>query len=168
MNKVFILIFYLFIYLITACNNKSDNQPVDLGKEKQALLAIHMADRQAHFDTDANALFENTLDTFTWVGNAQIIHISKTDVIKRFEQNFSGVTYSKWDKLEEPIVRISDDGTLAWMITKVEVKRTKQDENGEEVPEEFIYAGIMTYKKVDGKWLKDANVSTLEFLDKEK
>jgi hypothetical protein len=160
MNKVFILALYIFASLVTACKNKAGNEPVDLEKDKQALLAMHMADRKAHFDTDANALFENSLDTFVWVGDAQIVHISKTDAIKRFEQNFSGATYSKWDNLDEPIIRISDDGTLAWMITKLEVRRTKKDESGEEVPEGFIYAGIMTYKKVGGKWLKEAWRST--------
>jgi len=165
MNRVFILLLCIFASLVTACKNKADNQPVDLEKEGQALLAMHMADRQAHFDTDANALFENSLDTFIWVGNAQIIHISKTDAIKRFEENFSGATYAKWDDLDEPIIRISDDGTLAWIITKLEVKRTKKDGSGEEVPEGFIYAGIMTYKKVGRRWLKEANVSTFELLD---
>jgi hypothetical protein len=47
----------------------------------------------------------------------------------------------------------------------LEVKRTKKDGSGEEVPEGFIYAGIMTYKKVGRRWLKEANVSTFELLD---
>ena len=165
MNRVFILVLCIFAFLVTACKDKADNQPVDLKKEEQALLAMHMADRKAHFETDANALFENSLDTIIWVGNAQIIHISKADAIKRFEENFSGATYAKWDNLDEPILRISDDGTLAWIITKLEVKRTKKDGSGEEVPEGFIYAGIMTYKKVGRRWLKEANVSTFELLD---
>lgn len=139
-------------------------QPVDFDKERQTLLAMHANDRRAHFETDANVLLESSIDTFTWVGNAQISRTVKKDRIKVFEQNFSGAAYSKWDNLEEPIVRISDDGTLAWMITKLEVRRTKKNDKGREAQEGFIYAGIMTYKKVDGKWLKEANVSTFESL----
>jgi hypothetical protein len=167
MKSEFILVFCIVVSLVAACENIADSQSVELESEKQALLDMHMADRQAHFDTDATALFENSLDTFIWVGNAQIIRISKADATQRFEENFSGATYSSWDSLDEPIIRISDDGTLAWMITKLEVRRTKKDASGEEVPEGFTYAGIMTYKKVGGKWLKEANVSTLEFLNEQ-
>jgi hypothetical protein len=147
------------ILLLLSC--KQENK-VDLEKERQTLLEMHQSDRQAHFERDPYALLEVSLDTFISVSNAKITRGLKKDRITFFKNNFEGATYSKWDNLEEPIVRISSDGTLAWMIIRIEVSRTKKNENGDEVPEGFTYAGIMTYKKVNGKWMKEANVSTFE------
>lgn len=46
------------------------------------------------------------------------------------------------------------------MIVRNRVRRTQIQVDGSEVERKFIYAGIMTYEKVDGKWLRMANVST--------
>jgi hypothetical protein len=48
------------------------------------------------------------------------------------------------------------------MITRIRVKRTQKDAAGVEKERKFIYAGIMTYEKKAGKWLRVANVSTFE------
>jgi len=42
------------------------------------------------------------------------------------------------------------------------VRRVQQNPSGAAVEEKFIYAGISTYEKRDGKWLQVANVSTFE------
>lgn len=66
-------------------------------------------------------------------------------------------TYDEWDDVEPPLVRISDDGTLAWMIIYVRVRRTKGDRELR-----FTYAGIETYEKRDGRWLKVVEVGTFK------
>jgi len=45
---------------------------------------------------------------------------------------------------------------------RLKVRRTKKDAAGAEKEEKFVYAGIMTYEKRDGRWIKVANVSTFE------
>ncbi len=42
-----------------------------------------------------------------------------------------GATYYEWDDVEEPIVRVSNDGSMAWMITRVRVRRTQKGDAGE-------------------------------------
>ena len=43
---------------------------------------------------------------------------------------------------------------------RLRVRRLKRGEDGRERPEGFVYAGIMTYEKVQGRWMKVANVAT--------
>jgi hypothetical protein len=62
---------------------------------------------------------------------------------------------SPCDDIEPPIVSVSNDASLAWMIINVGVRRTK---NGEEL--RFRYAGIETYEKRDGRWIKVVEVGT--------
>ena len=66
--------------------------------------------------------------------------------------------------MEEPIVRISKDASLAWMITRVRVRRVQKRASGGDTERKFIYAGIMTYEKRGGRWMRVANVSTFEIL----
>ena len=75
---------------------------------------------------------------------------------------FEGAHYEAWDDLEPPIVRISEDGSMAWVVSRLQVKRTQRPPSGEAREQSFVYAGIMLYEKRDGRWVCVANVSTFE------
>jgi hypothetical protein len=143
----------------------SVNPKVDISeieKAKEELLVIHANARRAHFATDANALFANHAESFIRVANGAIQHISREAIRQDFEQYFKNATYYEWDDLEPPIVQVSQDASMAWMITRTKVRRTQTDEAGVQREQEFVYAGIMTYEKQDGQWVRTANVSTFE------
>ena len=72
---------------------------------------------------------------------------------------------TEWDDVEEPIIRISNDASMAWMITRTRVRRVQKTADGTEKEEKFVYAGIMTYEKRDGRWVRVTNVSTVEQLN---
>lgn len=129
---------------------------------KQELLAIHAGHRKAHFDTDAEALIADRAETFIRVRNGAVQQVTQDATRQDFEQYFQNATYYEWDDLEPPIVRVAQDGSLAWMITRTKVRRTQTDESGEEQEQAFVYAGIMTYEKREGQWIRTANVSTFE------
>ena len=134
----------------------------DIEKEKAELLRMHKADREAHFKTDVEALQKNAPEEMVSVSRGKIHRPTKADGRKMFTSYFKDAKYSEWDDLEEPVVRVSKDGSMAWMITRVKVRRTQKDAAGVEKEEKFVYAGIMTYEKVDGRWMRSANVSTFE------
>ncbi len=127
---------------------------------KSKLLEIHRQDRAAHFQTSVERLAEHQAEDFIYVGNGDITHISRADFIETFTRLFHNTTYFEWDDIEPPIVHISEDATLAWMMVRNRVRRTQIQNDGSEVERKFIYAGIMTYEKQNGKWMRIANVST--------
>lgn len=134
----------------------------DLAHEKAALKHSHAADRKAHFKADVDRLLEDSADEMISVRDGAIMRISKADRRRGMAEYFRGARYSEWDNLEDPIIRVSDDGSMAWMITRLKVARTQKDSTGVEREQKFVYAGIMMYEKVDGRWVKVANVSTFE------
>jgi hypothetical protein len=79
-----------------------------------------------------------------------------------FNAYFNNAKYYEWDDLETPIISISNDASIAWMIVRTRVRRTQKSDSGEVRDTSFVYAGIMTYEKRQGKWLRIANVSTFE------
>ena len=54
----------------------------------------------------------------------------------------------------DPVVRVSDDGTLGWVICQVKIAGSQGDESFSSV-----WAWIELYAKVDGTWKRVGNVS---------
>ena len=129
---------------------------------REALLAVHEAGNRAHFETDVAALLENAAEEFVAVSNGQIYRQTKADVEAFFTDYLNGAVYSEYADIEPPIVRVSVDGNMGWIISRLRASRAQPDAEGIPQTREFIYAGIMLYEKQDGKWLRVANVSTFE------
>lgn len=155
------LILCLSLILICSTSVLADRK-IDLEKERAALLEVHRLDRRAHFETDANLLLERFTDEFISVSNGKIDRATRAELRKTFEDYFKNAKYYEWDDLEPPVIRISNDASMAWMIVRTKVRRTQKLASGEEKERAFVYAGIMTYEKQSGKWVRIANVSTFE------
>ena len=155
--------YIICIVLFAVSLNVAQTGPsVDLEKERADLLRLHEAGREAHFRTDVEQLLGSAPEEFITVSDGKITRVTKSDQRKHFADYFKDAKYYEWDDMEEPIIRVSKDGSMAWMITRVKVRRTQKDAAGMEREQKFIYAGIMTYEKHDGKWMQVANVSTFE------
>jgi hypothetical protein len=87
---------------------------------------------------------------------------SRDDVRKQFTDYFRGTEFSAWDDLEPPIIHISPDGQMGWMIVRVRIAYTKTDASGAKSKEDAVMAWMSVYEKRDGKWLYAANASTSE------
>lgn len=135
--------------------------PVDLERERAALMAVHAQDRQAHMTTNPQLILAHAGGEHIYVRDGQITRKSREQVESDFARVFAGATYQEWDDLEPPIVSVSDDASMGWMIVRTRVRRTVHDGDTQE-QQQFVYAGIMTYAKHDGVWVRVANVSTFE------
>ena len=153
---------FLFLALVAVTDEKP-RLPVDSEKQKEELLEHHRKDRRAHFENNAAlALSDQVEEGFIYVRNGAIARRNKADFRPMLETYFKNAKYYEWDDLEPPIIRVSDDGSMAWMIERIRVRRTQPSLSGAAKEEKFVYAGITTYERLDGKWLKVANVSTFE------
>lgn len=143
-------------------SDTSNNEIME--QARQELLAIHARERQAHFDTDADALLAPFAESIVDVRNGAVQYVTHEAMLQTFRQYFKNATYHEWDDLQPPIVHVSPDAQLGWLITQTKVRRIQVDEAGESREREFIYAGIQTYEKREGEWKCTANVSTFEAL----
>jgi hypothetical protein len=144
------------------CRAGSSAARIDLEAARAELLAAHDADRLAHFKADAALLASATGDSFLAVNGGRIETVTAEAQRRMFAQHFAGARYEEWDDLEPPVVRISDDGSMAWVISRLKVRRSSPDAQGVTRERSFVYAGIMTYERRAGRWIKVANVSTFE------
>lgn len=135
---------------------------VDLPGEVEQLLRIHESDRRAHFETNAQRIMEHATDEFVSVSAGKVQRTTRAENLQFFEEYFKGAKYYEWDDLEPPIVRVSNDASMAWMIVRTRVRRVQTRSSGEATERRFVYAGIMAYEKQGGRWVRVANVSTFE------
>lgn len=146
----------LMSLVIFGCDQKKG-----IDKEKNALLKQHRVQREAHMTQDAELFVTVMADTLISVQDGDVNRLSREDNLKRYQAYFSGVNeFLAWDDESPPVIRISEDGTLAWTIVTKRVRYNyyNEDEQLQEIASD--YAWITTYEKRNGKWLITANVST--------
>ena len=152
----------LLMLFVTGAVFAPPGTAADPEKEKAELLRLHRAAREAHFKTDVDMLLASSPEESLSVSRGKVNRSGREQVRKRFAEYFRGATYYEWDDLEEPIVRVSGDASMAWMITRLKVRRVQKEAAGAEREEKFVYAGLTTYEKRGGKWMRVADASTFE------
>jgi len=156
MKRIQVLILVFCVLSIAAGCDKT----VDVEVEKIALLRTHLIDIHAHMENDVPALMETIPEEFIYVGEGQVSRQSRDEIRDFFTGYLDGAEYEKYEDLLVPHAEVSADGTMGWVISRIAVTRNELDGKGGTRTRSFTYAGIMTYEKAGGKWMKVANVST--------
>jgi hypothetical protein len=136
------------------------DKKTDIEREVQVLLELHKQSRAAHFATDVEAAIAGLAEEQIIVRDGGVRRMTVGDLRQTMTGYFAGATFHEWDDIQPPIVKVSDDASIAWMITNTQVRLTKAGEDGGESEMAFVYAGILTYEKRDGRWIRTTNVST--------
>jgi hypothetical protein len=152
--------FLLPALLLGACTGKFFGESAAQQKAEGELLALHQADRRAHFDHDLNHLLASVGSELLDVRDGKINHLSREDVRNRFAKYFQHAQFTAWDDLEPPIVRVSTDGSMGWMIVRVRITYTEKNSSGKAKVHDETMAWMSAYEKHEGKWTMVAVTST--------
>ena len=155
MNKLYLI--SLLIILCFSCN-----KPVSFSIEKETenILKMHHSQREYHFNKDSIAFANQLSKNFISVNKGEISKPTKEVTISRYNNYFSSVEFVKWDDVSEPIVRFSDDGSMAYTIVDKVVRVAYKKENDSLVESETHFAWTAIYKKYDNNWKIDHVAST--------
>jgi ketosteroid isomerase-like protein len=133
---------------------------VDLEAERAELMRIHELSREAHLGKDAAAIAALVSDDFLNISHGEIDHWTSEEVISHLQPYLDRSTFLAWDDIQEPVIRISSDGTMAYVVILKDVHLTQPDENGDPVEGRTIFAWTETYEKRDGEWRLTTVTST--------
>ncbi len=131
--------------------------PPDPSRDREALLEVHRQEVRAHIERDPKWLADTSAEEFISASNGAISRTTREEMRAFFTKYFDGAVYQQYEDLEPPVIHISDDGSLASVMTRTGVRRTQE---GRE--RAFVYAGIMVYQRRGGEWIRVANASTFE------
>ncbi len=144
-------------FLFLSCGQE---QSFDLEKEKKIILELHNKQREYHFEKDSVSFANQLSKNFISVNRGKITHPEINETISRYHSYFSSVEFENWDDVSEPIIRFSEDGTLAYTIVDKVVKTAYLDENGIKQSGSTHFAWTAIYKKYDDQWKIDCVTST--------
>jgi len=124
------------------------------------LLRIHYADRAAHFGRDAASMVARFSDDHASVSRGRVSSQTREANRTRMQAYFDASTSIEWDDIAPPIIRVSDDASMAYAIVQKRVRlRAKNAAGGEEEQVE-IFAWLSTYQKIGGQWKLTTIAST--------
>ena len=148
---------YLFLLLpvIIGCDPKAD-----LEKEKKMILSMLQTERKAHFDRNVDLFMSEFAEGMISVKKGEVDTATREMNKERIGKYFGSVQFIKWDDTAEPIIRFSDDGSLAYAIVQKDVILTYPDNTGKAVNDTTHYAWSSIYRKQHGEWKIECNIST--------
>ena len=139
--------------MLSACGDSSDNRN-DGQVEREDIETV----LEAHRSGDVDAWMAAEAEEVVSANRGEIKFPPAADRRVMRERYLGSTTFSAYRDLRPPIVQVSEDGTLGWVIAQVEVRGTRVVE-GEEMPVDSIWAWIELYEKRSGQWKLVGNVS---------
>jgi hypothetical protein len=132
----------------------------DINIERQAILAMHNAQRDHHFNKNVEAFVDQFSDNFVSVDEGEIYNPSREESINRFGSYFSSVKFKKWDDINDPIIQISEDGKMAYTVVDKIVILGIQNSLGNEKEEVTHFAWTTIYRKYGNEWKVECVTTT--------
>lgn len=145
----------LLLLSLLSCNSRAD-----LEKERKAILEMLQTERKAHFDRNADLFIAEFADSMISVNKGVVSVPTKDEHKKRIGNYFGSVQFIKWDDTAAPIIRFSNDGSLAYAIIQKNVILSYPDSTGKEFYDTAHYAWSSIYRKYEGEWKVECNIST--------
>jgi hypothetical protein len=126
------------------------------------LLQLHEQQRTAHFNRDAKLLVSKFADDFISISAGKIARPNREQSLNRFQAYFDRSTFLEWDDISSPVIRVSQDASMAYIIVHKRVRLKAADDKGVHQEETTVFAWMETYEKQQGKWVLTAIASTNE------
>lgn len=132
-------------------------------KDRAELLRLHKEHQTAHLSYNAELFVESFAENVTQLQRGYIKTQDKAANLKRFKNYFANYKFIEWEDIKPPVIKISNDGTLATIIVEKSVKGTYKNEKGLEEKDHSIFAWLEVWEKIGGKWKITTIASTARY-----
>jgi len=148
-------VFLVLLLSLGACGPRPD-----LGADRAALLRLHELAQTAHLDKRPDLLVASFADSFLNISRGAVTLRTPAENRARFQAYFDRSTFLEWADLAPPVIRISPDGQMAYVIVQKRVRLNALDSAEVQRPEHTIFAWVELYEKQGGRWTLMAVAST--------
>ena len=120
---------------------------------------------KAHLQKDVGFFVQDISKDYMSVSGGEIRKPTEEEIRSRFSSYLNNTTFTEYRDLREPIIGLSKDGSLAWMIVEVKVAGKRKMEDGLELDLNFICAWITLFERQGNRWLRLGEVSSFKEAD---
>ncbi|MCX4247412.1 DUF4440 domain-containing protein [Paraliomyxa miuraensis] len=139
----------------TACATTSASAPTI-----DSVLQAHEDSLRAHREGDWEWFGRDMTDPSLVVSNGEVLPVTREQTLERFRDYLGRAEFTRYEDLEPPIVRMSPDGQMAWVIARVVVEGQARLDDGQHRELDSTWAWATLYERRDGRWVREANIST--------
>ncbi len=132
------------------------------GGDAERILRIHKDLIAAHLAHDAPGVVSAEAESILVVSGGELRLVSKKERLETFRSYLANVSFDDYRDIVKPIVRVSRDGTLGWLVARVRIAGERTDAEGRKTPFESVWAWIELYEKRAGRWMRVGEVSNLK------
>jgi len=151
---------FLALILVTGGTGGAGTSP-NAGADAERLLELHRGVLRAHLEGDVKGWLSQESDDFVVANRGEVTRPSRAERHAFFEPYLRETRFEEYRDLIPPIVRVSRDGTLGWVIAQVRGSGVRKTGSGG-ARVEFTSAWIELFEKRDGRWTRVGNVSNFK------
>lgn len=131
--------------------------------DEQQLYQLHRDMIDAHIESDAQLMQHVWGEQVTFVNRGKINQLTGTAAAKGMQSSLKARKHSIYVDLEQPIIKISNDKSMAYLTARVKAKGKQVSKDGTPGRTfQFTSAWIATFEKVEGQWKLVSNASNFE------
>jgi len=131
-------------------------------RDEETLRQRHADVLRAHRESNVDLLLVDAVEDFVLANRGEIGRPTLEERRARFNSYLGRTRFDEYRDLTEPVVRVSKDGTLGWVIAQVRAKGVQKSDAGAAEPIAFQSAWIELYEKRAGRWVAIGNVSNFK------
>ncbi|NNE65764.1 MAG: nuclear transport factor 2 family protein [Pyrinomonadaceae bacterium] len=124
------------------------------------LLRLHKVAQTAHLTYDAELFISIFADELTQVQAGSVVTRNKEENLERFKEYFRTFKFTAWENIVPPVIKISNDGSMATVRVQKRVAGDYTDPEGKVHKSETIFAWLEVWEKQNGKWKVTTVAST--------
>ncbi len=149
----------LISLLMFAAGSRADSLPTT---DAAHLIALHQKVLLAHQQSDVEILLEDGAEDYVVASRGEVSKPTIAERRAKLGPYLESTTFEEYRDIADPIVTLSDDGTLGWVIVQIRAVGEQVGADGDTLPVEFTSAWIELYEKRQGRWYRVGNVSNFK------
>lgn len=127
--------------------------------DAEELRRIHDALLAAHREGDVEAWMALEASDYVSVNGGRVSFPTLAERRDRRAAYLEDAEFRVYRDLRKPTVKVSEDGTLGWLVAEVEAAGTVTGDEGAREPFHDVWAWVELYEKADGGWRMVGNAS---------
>ena len=150
------LIPFFMLVILPGCTKQASHD-----KDTEVITELLATERKAHFQKDVSLFMSEFSDSMISINHGLVTRASPQATRDRIKNYFDRVEFLKWDDIETPMIRFSNDGSMAYAIVQKQVIVSIKDSAKKETLDTTDFAWLSVYRKMnDGSWKIECNAST--------
>jgi hypothetical protein len=129
------------------------------GTDVEELRRLHDKVMRAHLQGNIDLLLEDEAAEYVVAGRGEVSRPGIADRRARLGSYLDRTKFQEYRDVAEPLVSVSTDGTLGWVIVQVQARGIRTAPDGKKETVEFMSAWIELYQKRNDRWYRVGNVS---------